>query len=241
MRTERKCLYSDINIKKYTWNCIEDIWVSQQNDWTCQLAALRIVLRYYHMDIPEKDLVRILEYEKFNIFDFGTYLPFIGVIALQLGFDISYRTVIANEYPSESSIISSDDTVKKIILDDMQNSGEGESIIQAYNAFLKILNLGGKIYLHQPYSPPTFREIKNALRKGVVMALVSGREYYNINEDWKHALVLVSDGTDNFMVLDDFEKKGFDCYVDWGKNLANAKKYDWTMWKGRMIEFEKKE
>ena len=236
-----KVPYLDVHIKEFNWGRIEDIWISQQNGWTCQLAALRIILRYYHTDISEEDLVKILNEEGFSIFDFGTYLPFMGVIALKLGLKITYRTEIGKEYIGETAIISSMDITRKIIYEDMRNTADNEPIMQAYKAFLKIFDLGGKIYFHQPYSPPSFEDIKNALKSGPVIALVSGKEYYKINEDWGHALVLIPTVSNNFIVLDDFKKKGYECYPEWEKYLSNAKKYDWSKWEGRMIGFECKE
>ncbi|PKP61067.1 MAG: hypothetical protein CVT88_01180 [Candidatus Altiarchaeales archaeon HGW-Altiarchaeales-1] len=228
------------SIKKFNWNNIEDICVSQRDDWTCQLTALRIVLRYYNIDIYDEEIIYILKHENFKVFDFGTYLPFIGVIALKLGFNISYRTQIANLYPDESTIISSGATIRKIILEDIKNTSEEEPIIQGYYAFLKILDLDGKIYLHQPYSPPSFKEIKKALKKGPVISVVSGNEYYKIDEDWGHALVLIPTYDNRFIVLDDFRKKGYEEYPNWEMYLNHSKEYDWSTWKGSMIEFRKR-
>ncbi len=230
-----------ISIKKFNWDNIEDIWISQQDDCTCQLTALRIVLRYYNMDIYEEEIIHILKHEKFKVFDFGTYLPFIGVIALKLGFNISYRTQIANLYSDGYTIISSGVTIRKIILEDIKNTSEEEPIMQGYYAFLKILDLRGRIYLHQPYSPPSFKEIKKALRKGPVICVVSAKEYYKIDEDWGHALVLIPTGDNSrFIVFDDFKKKGYEEYPNWKMYLNYSKDYDWSTWKGSMLEFRKR-
>jgi ABC-type bacteriocin/lantibiotic exporter with double-glycine peptidase domain len=102
-----KVPYLDVRIKEFNWGRIEDIWISQQNGWTCQLAALRIIPRYYHTNISEEDLIKILNEEGFSIFYFGTYLPFMGVIALKLGLKITYRTEIGKKYIGEPAIISS--------------------------------------------------------------------------------------------------------------------------------------
>lgn len=238
MNANKRTQNHHIHFNKFKWDNIEDIWISQQDDWTCQLAALRIVLRFYHMDINEEELIQILKAEQFNIFDFGTYLPFIGVLALKFGLDITYRTEISDEYPHEKSIISSVSSVRKIILEDLQNVADEEPIKQGYNALLRILKLGGNVYFHQPYSPPSFKEMKNALKKGVVIALISAREYYGIDENWDHAIALIPSYRNSFIVMDDFIEKGYECYQHWEKYLNHAKKYEWVKWKGRMIEFE---
>jgi hypothetical protein len=238
--TEERSSYIYNNTRKFDWKNIKDIWVSQGDDDTCQLGALRIVLRYYNRDIDEKKLIEALSRENFNIFDFGTYLPFIGVIALRLGFQIDYRTELSRKHPETKTIISAPDTIKKIILEDLENTDKEEPILQAYNAFLKILDIGGKIYFHQPHSPPSFTEIEEALKTGPVIALVTGKEYYNIDEEWNHALVLVPADNNNYIVFDDFEEKGYHYTSKWEKHLEYSRKYNWEKWKGRMLEFEKK-
>ena len=49
--------YLDIKVKPFSWLKLEDIYVSQQAEFTCEVAAFRMVLRYYNIDINETDLI----------------------------------------------------------------------------------------------------------------------------------------------------------------------------------------
>jgi hypothetical protein len=182
-------------------------------------------------------LVRILNYEGFRIFDFGIFLPFIGVIAQKFGINVTCRVSLEKPYPNECYIIESVDLIRKIVLEDCKKTLKYEPIYDFYNAILKILNFEGKIFFHQPYSPPSFKEIQNALKKGPVIVLVSGRDYYKINEDWFHTLVLISTDDEKFCVLDCYEDVGYKEYPNWKEHLENAKRYNWMNWKGGLIEF----
>lgn len=190
------------------------------------------------MDITENQLIQILQNDGFDIHKFGTYLPFIGVIALKLGLKVKYRTVIEKEFNGECDVISSTNKIRRIIYEDMLNTNDGESIMQAYKAFLKILDNEGGIYFHKKNTPPSIRDIKEALNKGPIVVLISCKEYYSINEDWEHALVLVQNQEDNVLVFDSYKKRGFKYYPDWIKHLKIAEDYDWNKWHGNMINFE---
>jgi hypothetical protein len=235
----KSCKYPSIQIDDYVWENIDDIFISQQGDFTCLLAAFRMILRYYNIDINEQTLIEILGHEKFEIFDFGIYLSFLGVIALKLGLNIFYRTTLRKQDYYCNSIISNNKIIRSIISDDAQTTNPDDPAAQCYEAMIRILDLGGKIFLHQPYSPPSFKEIKAASReKRPIITLIEANEYYKIDEDWNHALVLLPNEKRQFIVLDSFEEIGDHYYPNWEKYIDYSRKFNWKKWNGDMIEFQ---
>ena len=232
--------YEEFKTRCFKWKKIDDIFVSQHEGNTCLLASFSIILRYYNLFIKESDIINILKYENFNLFRYGTYLPIVGVIALKLGINSSFRTNTTFGYSPDVSIISNNDLIRTLISDDALTMKSKEPRKKVLKIMIRMLDLGGKIFLHQPNSPPSYLEIKNAIAEGrSVIALSSARGYYNIDEDWNHALALIPDKEGKFKVFDCFKELGYCSIPNWDKHLDYSRNFDWEKWNGSMIEFDK--
>jgi len=219
-------------LKPFKYRDLKEIWVEQETDWSCIANATRMALRYFGYDMEEEEIaefVRGLGY--FVKLESGEYilsLPHSALFFRVLGFDVVYRTTLAKTVEGED-VICDVERVVFYLKDDLKKV-EDEYTRGCYKALIELIERCGKVCLHQPYRMIRKDDILNVVRKGgVVIAYVTALEYYGIDEDWGHALVLVPHG-DGFYVLDGFEKKG---YLDkdfghvWDKALEKAKNFKW--------------
>ena len=233
-------LYERFKINHFNWKNVEDIFVPQKKGNTCLLASFSIILRYYNLYIKESDIINIIKYEKFNLFRFGAYLPIVGVVALKFEINSSFRTNNMFGYSPNVSMISSNDLIRSLISDAILSMKSKDPRKKVFEIMIRMLDLGGKIFLHQPDSPPSYLEIKNAIAEGrSVIALISAREYYDIDEDWNHALALIPDKEGKFKVFDCFKELGYCSIPNWDRHLDYSRNFNWEKWNGSMIEFDR--
>ncbi|WP_456367166.1 hypothetical protein [Thermococcus sp.] len=222
-----------ISMERFVWNLVEDILVDQETDWSCVSNATRMALRYFGYDIPERKIAEFMDKLGYKVIigdgEFLVTFPHAALFLKYAGFDVTYRTTLIKRYPLSADIIKDQGLVREILLDDLREA-EDSYTRDRYKALLELMKLGGKVYLHQPDRMIQKKDILKAIKAGkVVIADVTARQYYGVDEDWGHALTLVPYGS-SFKVLDGFTRKGYfdpDLRDIWDEALEKAKRFEW--------------
>jgi len=215
-------------------SCAKKLWCGQERDWTCGIASLRMVLRYYGIERSEDYLLKQLRILRLKKFDFGIYSTYIGILALKLGFNVLIRIPLKklsdmeNQYNKKKKIVELIDNV-------LNKISRKEPSYYLYTSIKILLKCGGKVKIY--VKGPTINHIRKAIQRGIpVIARVPSDVYYNIKNDSSfHHLVLISIG-ESFIVLDSYELKGYYDCENWKYYLDTSKKYDWNTWSETMIE-----
>jgi len=220
-------------LEKFVWHSIEEIPVDQETDWSCVSNATRMALRYFGYDILERKIADFLDRLGHKVIlqsgEFLVTFPHAALFLRYAGFGITYRTTLSKQYPFAVEVIEDQQLVREILLDDLEESQDSYTT-DRYKALLELMELGGKVYLHQPDRMIQKEDILKAMNAGkVVIADVTARQYYGVDEDWGHALTLVPYGS-SFKVLDGFARKGYldpDLWDIWDEALEKAKRFGW--------------
>lgn len=214
------------------------LWCGQERNWTCGVASLRMVLRYYGIEQSEDHLLKQLRILKLKKFDFGIYSIYIGILALRLGFNVLIRIPLKklsdmeNQYNKEKKLVE--------IIDEVLNKiSKKEPSYYLYKSIKILLKHGGRIKIY--VKGPTINHIQKAIQRDIpVIVRVPSAVYYDIKNDPSfHHLVLLPMG-EGFMVLDCYELIGYNDCENWIYHLETSKKYDWNTWSETMIEICKR-
>lgn len=221
-------------LRRFEYTSIEQILVDQETDWSCVANATRMALRYFGYDAEEREIGEFLErmgYRTRIQDEFLLCFPHAALFLRLAGFDVTYRTTLAQEFPRKVDVITGQPTVRELLEEDMRNLEDNDYAKDCYRALINLMDLGGRVHLHQPRRAIQREDILRAIgERKLVIAYVTARQYYRVHEDWGHALVLVPSGL-SFEVLDGFARKGYldpDLRELWDTALENAKKFEWN-------------
>lgn len=214
---------------------LKHLFIAQQDDWSCGFVALRMALRFFHVDLSKEEMVKRVKLRGLKIFSSGVYMPYLGILAQEAGFRSTIRYPVKSLPEIRRSIKRSKWQRLKMTQTDVKLT-RGSKRWYLYRSLRTYLQLGGRVVVHI-HNPPSIRHIIKAIRNGAVVIVdISCREYYGINEKWYHMLTLIPYKR-KFIVLDGFKERGRLHYgKKWQRYLQKGFKYDWNRWSGEMME-----
>ena len=221
-------------LRRFNYSSLSQIFVDQETDWSCIANATRMALRYFGYDIEETEIAKFLERMGYRTRIQNEFLLCFSHAALFLrivGFDVTYRTTLARKFPENIDVITDQSIVRKLLKEDLESIKDDDHTKECYRALIDFMKFGGRVYLHQPHRMIQREDILRAIRKGkIVIVYVTARQYYRVDEDWGHALLLVP-SRESFEVMDGFIRKGYldpDLRDIWDTAIENAKTFKWN-------------
>lgn len=195
---------------------------------SCGLAALGTALNVLEIDISENELREILDERGVPPDDFGVYSLQIGILVNALGFQAHIHTHYTplQEVSQRNPVLNKDDIIADATITDS---------LKEFN------KLGGEITIYEGNTNPNFNDICRLLTPDYpLLVCVSAQEYYQIDEEWNHYLVLLDNGkgTRSIKVLDCLKEKGDEFYENWEHRLRIARDYNWKKFSGDIIEIK---
>lgn len=223
--------------KDFEWKNIDDIWCPQENEWTCFIGALKIVLRYYGCNIVEKNLLNSLEKLNLKTFDFGLFLSYTGCLARLLGFNVTYRMARKTTKWIGIEKLPKNINIKSILRQNTIKLDPESPYRFMVKSLLLILDKKGKIIVYKWNNKPDISTIFSIVKRDrPIIVRVVAEEYYNLpNEKWGHGLVLIP-SANGFSVFDCYKNRGYSEYDNWEKHLEYAKSFNWEKWCDDLVE-----
>ncbi|MFC1505730.1 hypothetical protein ACFLQ6_01525 [Thermoproteota archaeon] len=211
------------------------ISVTQNDDWSCALCAVRIIFRFLKKrGITNQQLVNDLKNLDLPISTAGIFISEVGALSLIRGqkCKLNYPKNILPEisFPYFNNKLTLPKQGIKL------NHIHGHLRKGFYRSLFTYLGLGGQAIIFEN-NKPNFRDIIKALnRKSCVLVSINCREYYDIKENWLHTIAFIpSFGKSH--PIDVYKKRGRFVYGSrWSKHLKHSESYDWNNWAGEMLE-----
>ncbi|GEM_PF-3811344 len=198
-----------------------------EDDCNCGLLAVSDVLALSGVKISY-ELLRSRYFDLgFPIYDFGLSAVHVALLLQSYGFGITLKT------PSKWL---------KDIFDSRRMASAAHVILSQESTHTReamdlLICRGGHIEFASGKRRPNIKSILQSFEDNCIrIVCVNARDYYGINEDWNHYVVIIHDSSEHSLVLvDSLQHFGRKYYSDWDRHFRKAREYDWTQWSGDIM------
>lgn len=204
-----------------------------EDECNCGLLVGRDVFSLLGLDLSYEELKRIFISRDFHFYDFGITSVHVAFLIRIYNFDVTLRTPsnwLKKIYDCRSS-------------SSQQKATLSPESLETFHVMNEFLEIGGNLFFTRKNNRPNLNTIITALDENrMVVACINARDYYGIEEDWNHYVLLSksSESSKNFVVTDSLKVLGHKYYQEWPLYLRRANKFDWSKWFGDIIEIGQK-
>jgi hypothetical protein len=217
----------------------------QERDWTCSVSALRTALRLRGIDVSEREVIDRLLQVGLDLKDdrdmHEVLTAHLGIVAQRLGFGVELR--VPHRLLAELASVPGDAGALTLSLTEagQTRASAGDAPRAAlYRALLDFGQIGRLVVFGPDDFRPSLRDLLEVTGRGdIAIALVTGLEYYGIEEDWWHALTLVRRPGRRLRVYDGLAPVGSALFDHWEDRLAAGARFDWSRWVGELLILHK--
>ena len=111
-------------------------------------------------------------------------------------------------------------SLKKRLERALERLPRGSDLHPFYGSLVLAVEHGCNVKLPRRKRNPGLRQIRQEIHNGAALVfLVSGAQYYRVNESWYHYVALLPKGG-GFRVSDPYSEREFRDYIDWDSRLA---------------------
>jgi hypothetical protein len=225
--------------KRPTVKQAQTLWVGQQGQWDCWLAALRMGLRYWGYDFDYQQLLSQLLGTRLRISEeYGGFFPYLALIASRLGFHGWIRCPLRN-LPELANIqpkgrVSLERSMLANIVSDCTQTNYVR--LYLYESLILLLEtpFARTCTVYRTPLRPSLLDILYFIEAGLpVIAYVHCDDFYGLpGDDSGHLLTFipVSDAEKGYVILDGYRERGYHFFSRWEQHLKAADGYDWTKW-----------
>jgi hypothetical protein len=213
----------------------------QERDWTCSVAALRTALRLWGHDATEARLLELLQQAGLDLREdpqmHEVLTAHLGIAAHRLGFAIELR-VPGRLLPELRSAPLPPGELASALATARQGRTEAGDGPRAalYGALVDFTRVGPLTVFGAQERRPSLPDLLEVTGSGrTAIALVTGLEYYGIEEDWWHALTIVRRPGRRLRVYDGLAPVGSALFDHWEDRLAAGARFDWGRWVGELL------
>ncbi len=179
----------------FTYSRIEEIFLEQEEE-LCWLASLRMLLRFFGLDLQSTEPLE----ELLKRYDRGldrVSMAHLSVFLQESGFKVFFHGVS----PMVDRVTEGEEAVEML----SRYEPRDDFYLNYIEPLLDLHSLGGKIVLH-----PSRFSIWDVEGKAILVEVLS-REFYGIDDDWKHVVTVIRVG-DGYRVFDPYRNLGLRDY-----------------------------